>query len=184
MFRTQSNIQALLTDQAAQNAAKQFNASSENQTNQFFSDLTSRANQFNVEQSNAIKQFNAGETNAAEKFNAQLEAQREQFNATNSLVIAQANAQWRQNTATLNTAAQNDANRDTAAASNALTSKALDEIWQKERDAMAFAFTSTESSKDRAIEIMLADKRDELIEKQSNDAEKAAMASLFAKILF
>ena len=184
MFRSQSNIQALLTDQAAQNAAQQFNAASENQTNQFFADLTSRANQFNTEQTNAIKQFNAGETNAAEKFNAQIKAQRDQFNATNSLVIAQANAQWRQNTATLNTAAQNDANMANAAASNALTGKALDQIWQNERDVMAYAFTALESSKDRAADLMLADKRDDLVKMQSNQAEESAKFAVLTKLVF
>jgi hypothetical protein len=184
MFRTQSNIQALLTDQAAQNAAQQFNAASENQTNQFFADLTSRANQFNAEQSNAIKQFNAGETNAAEKFNAQIKAQRDQFNATNSLVIAQANAQWRQNTATLNTAAQNDANMEMAKTQNALTGKALDQIWQSERDVMAYAFTALESTKDRAADLMLADKRDDLVKMQSNQAEESAKFAVLAKLVF
>jgi hypothetical protein len=184
MFRTQSNIQALLTDQAAQNAAQQFNASSENQTNQFFADLTSRANQFNVEQTNAIKQFNAGETNAAQKFNAQLKAQQEQFNATNSLVIAQANAQWRQNTATLNTAAQNDSNMEMAKTQNALTGKALDQIWQNERDVMAFAFTALESNKDRAADLMLSEKRDDLVKLQANQAEESAKFAVLTKLVF
>ena len=39
MFKTQQNVQALFTDQAAENASKQFNASSTNQTNQFFANL-------------------------------------------------------------------------------------------------------------------------------------------------
>ena len=170
MFRAQSNIQALLTDQAAKNAASQFNASSENQTNQFFADLTSRVSQFNAEQGNAIKQFNAGETNAASKFNAQLEAQRDQFNATNSLVIAQANAQWRQNVATINTAAQNTANLESAKSQNNLTTLALDNIWQKERDTMAFAFQAYESEKDRAMELLLANKKEKAAEAQGKAA--------------
>ena len=177
MFRAQSNIQALFTDQAAKNAAAQFNASSENQTNQFFADLTSRVNLFNAEQSNAIKQFNAGETNATKKFNAQLETQRDQFNATNSLVIAQANAQWRQNTVTLNTAAQNAANMEAAKTKNALTSQALDQVWQKERDIMAFAFTALESEKERAAEFLMAKKKEQA-------AESAAKASFFTKLIF
>ena len=177
LFRAQSNIQALLTDQAAKNAASQFNASSENQTNQFFADLTSRVSQFNAEQSNAIKQFNAGETNATKKFNAQLETQRDQFNATNSLVIAQANAQWRQNVATINTAAKNTANMEAAKTQNNLTALALDQIWQKERDVMAFAFTALESEKDRAAEFLLADKKEKA-------TESAGKAAFFTKLIF
>jgi len=177
MFRAQSNIQALLTDQAAKNAASQFNASSENQTNQFFADLTSRVSQFNAEQGNAIKQFNAGETNATKKFNAQLETQRDQFNATNSLVIAQANAQWRQNVATINTAAQNTANLESAKSQNNLTALALDQIWQKERDVMAFAFTALESERDRAAEFLLANKKEKA-------TESAGKAAFFTKLIF
>jgi hypothetical protein len=170
MFRAQSNVQAMFTDQAAKNAASQFNASSENQTSQFFADLTSRVSQFNAEQGNAMKQFNAGETNAASKFNAQLEAQRDQFNATNSLVIAQANAQWRQNVATINTAAQNTANLESAKNQNNLTTLALDNIWQKERDTMAFAFQAYESEKDRAMELLLAGKKEKAAEAQGKAA--------------
>jgi hypothetical protein len=176
MFRAQSNIQALLTDQAARNAASQFNASSENQTNQFFADLTSRVGMFNAEQGNAMRQFNAGETNAASKFNAQLEAQRDQFNATNSLVIAQANAQWRQNVATINTAAQNTANLESAKNQNNLTTLALDNLWQKERDTMAFAFQAYESEKDRAAELLLAGKKEKA-------AEATAKASFWSKLI-
>lgn len=177
MFRAQSNVQALFTDQAAKNAARQFNASSENQTNQFFADLSSRVSMFNAEQGNAMKQFNAGETNATRKFNAQLETQREQFNATNSLVIAQANAQWRQNVATLNTAAQNTANLEAAKNQNNLTTLALDNIWQKERDILSFAFQSYESAKDRSMELMLANKKEKAAEAQGK-------ANFFFKLLF
>ncbi len=184
MFRAQSNVQALFTDQAADNAAKQFNAASKNQTDQFFSDLASRVSMFNSEQSNAMSQFNAGEKNAVEKFNAQLEAQRDQFNANNSLVIAQANAQWRQNATTLNTAAQNDANMEMAKSMNTLTSQALDQIWQKERDVLAFAFTATESEKDRAIELLVADKRVNLSKWEADQAEDTAKWSAVTQLIF
>jgi len=173
MFRAQSNVQALFTDQAARNAARQFNASSENQTNQFFADLSSRVSMFNAEQGNAMKQFNAGETNTNRRFNAQLRTQRDQFNANNSLVIAQANAQWRQNVATINTAAQNTANLEAARARNGLTTQALDNIWQTERDLMSFAFQSYESAQDRATELFLADKN-----RKAEDQQ--ALGNLFA----
>jgi hypothetical protein len=176
MFRSQSNVQSLFTDQAAENAARQFNASSKNQSDQFFADLSSRVSQFNADQSNGMAQFNAGETNATEKFNAQLESARNQFNANNSLIVAQANAQWRQNISTINTAAQNDANMEMAKTENALTGLALDEIWQKERDTLAYVFTSIESEKDRNIEMLLADKRVDLVKYQEEQAEKGAKA--------
>ena len=176
LFRAQSNVQALFTDQAAENAAKQFNAASKNQTDQFFADLANRVSMFNAEQTNAMTQFNAGETNAIAKFNAQIEAQRQQFNAQSSLVIAQANAQWRQTITTLNTTAQNEANMEMARTQNAMTAKALDEVWQKERDILAYAFTAEMSAQDRAQELLLADKKEAA-------AESAGKAAFWTKAI-
>ena len=70
------------------------------------------------------------------------------------LVIAQANAQWRQQLATINNVAQNEANRQDALQANALTQKGLDEIWQRERDIMAYAFTSAENAENRRVALM------------------------------
>jgi hypothetical protein len=184
IFQAQSNINALLTDSAAQNAAKQFNASSENQTTQFYDSLTANVSQFNSAQKNAMDQFNAGETNAVEKFNTQLEAQRDQFNATNGLVIAQANAVWRQNATTMDTAAQNQVNAAAALNMNAMTARGMDEVWQKERDRLAFAFTSIESEKDRAAQLLLGNKQLDASAKAASDAEEGAKAAIVAKIIF
>lgn len=188
MFRSQSNVNAILTDQAAKNAALQFNAASENQTNQFYDNLTANVSQFNAGQRNAIAQFNAGEANAIEKFNSQLTEQRSQFNANNSLVIAQANAVWRQNISTLNTAAQNEANANMAQTMNAMSSKAMDELWQSERDILAYSFTSAESAKDRTTSLLLSDKNT-AANKAAQDAanksnENTAMWTIAGKSLF
>jgi glucose dehydrogenase len=110
MFVAQQQIQALFTDQAADNAMKQFNATSQNQVDQFFASLTQTANQFNASQLNAQEQFNAGQVNTIERFNAEIDNQRDQFNAQNQLVIAQSNANWRRQIATADTAATNRAN--------------------------------------------------------------------------
>jgi len=148
-FKTQQLANALLSDTAAENASRQFNASSENQTNQFFSNLTAQISQFNTEQSNAMNRFNAGEENAIAQFNATRKDVREQFNSTNSLVIAQANAQWAQAITTADNAAQNQANRDAAMASNQFTATAYNNILQRERDAISYAFKATEGDLDR-----------------------------------
>jgi len=184
MFKIQSNIQAILSDQAAVNASEQFNATSENQTDQFFANLTSNVGQFNASQSNAMDQFNINTVNALRQFNAETQNQRDMFNAQNGLVVAQANAQWRQNLATLNNAAQNESNMDFAKTINALTSKNLDEIWQRERDNMSFAFTSSETAMDRALKIILADKELESVRTQLAAQEDAAKTSLMFRFLF
>ena len=184
LFKTQQNVQALFTDQAAENASAQFNATSENQTDQFFANLTANVGQFNASQANAMDQFNVNTVNALRQFNAEVQNQRDMFNAQNGLVVAQANAQWRQNIATLNNAAQNESNMDFAKTINALTSKNLDEIWQRERDNMSFAFTSSESAMDRAMQIVLADKELESVRTQLAAEEDAASTSLMFRFLF
>ena len=157
MFANQSIIQGLFTDVAAENAMKQFNATSENQANQFFLKLETQVDEFNSAQKNAMEQFNAGEDNALTKFQEDLNNQRDMFNARNELVIAQANAQWRQQLTTINNAAQNEANRQDALQANALTQKGLDEIWQRERDLMSYAFASAENAETRRVELLKAE---------------------------
>ena len=58
----------MFTDQAATNASRQFNASSQNQRDDFLQ-LKSATAQFNATQSNAQSQFNSGQTNAMDQFN-------------------------------------------------------------------------------------------------------------------
>ena len=155
LFKSQQTIQALFTDQAAENAAAQFNAASENQTNQYFAGLRSQTSQFNASQTNAMKQFNANSVNAMRQYNSELKNQRSMFNAQNGLVVAQANAQWRQNSATLNQAAQNESNLLYAKTKYNLTQTNLDAYWQRERDVMSFAYASAESSADRVSSVLL-----------------------------
>jgi hypothetical protein len=157
MFKNQSVIQSIFTDAAAQNASSQFNATSQNQTNQFFASLKTQVGQFNASQTNAMEQYNVGQLNAMEQFQAEIKNQRDQFNAQNALVIAQANAQWRQQLATVNNASLNEANRQNALQANGLTQKGLDEIWQKERDLMAYAFATAESAAERRNQLVLND---------------------------
>jgi len=183
LFKSQQNIQAILSDQSASNAAKQFNASSQNQSDQFYSSLQESVSRFNATQVNAINKSNVDAENTAKQFNAQMEDMRDRFNATNSLVIAQSNAQWRQNISTINTAAQNDANMEAAKTANAFTGAALEQLWQRERDLMAFAFTSSESSLDREVQMLLADKQVALAEWQQGNKEDEAKGYLVGSLI-
>ena len=165
MFKAQSNIQAIFSDQAADNASKQFNASSENQTNQFFANMATQ-----------VQQFNAG-----------MDVQRDQFNSQNALVIAQANAQWRQNASTVNAQSQNVANLESAKAANMFTQQMLDTVWQRERDIMDYAFKQSESATDRALSIFLANESRELSEWETNQSnkqkDKEGIGYLFGQML-
>ena len=156
MFKAQEAVNAILSDTAAMNAARQFNASSQNQSDQFFANLGAQVNQFNADQLNAMQRFNAGEANALEQFNAQQENARDQFNAQNHLIIAQANAQWAQAIATAANAAANQANRDAAMAANNLTMTAYNNVIQRERDLLAWAWASADNAKERDKAIAVA----------------------------
>ena len=156
IFKTQEQVNAMLNDQAAVNAAEQFNATSENQTNQFFSSLATQISQFNNEQTNAMERFNAGEANALSQFNAVQDNARDQFNAQNHLIVAQANAKWFQTVTTTDNAANNQANRDAVLAANNLTTTAYNNIVQRERDLLAWAWQSSENEFQRDGDIATA----------------------------
>ena len=170
VFKAQQRIQSLFTDQAAENAARQFNATSENQTKQFFSNLNAQVSQFNASQANAQAQFNAGQRNTVERFNAELNNQRDQFNAQNQLVIAQNNAQWRREIATANTAAINRANELNATALLDISKNAYDNLWTYYADTMEWAWTSAENELDRLNSMAIA----QLSADAQADATKAA----------
>jgi len=149
LFKAQNSIQSIFSDQGASNAASQFNASSQNQTRQFMINQDGQVEMFNSAQTNAMNQFNVGEENAIAKFNQDLENQRDMFNAQNQMVVAQANAQWRQQIATINNAAINDANMREAMAANNLTANGIAELWQQERDLLSYAFKASDNELDR-----------------------------------
>jgi len=157
LFKSQQRVQALFTDQAAENASRQFNATSQNQVDQFFANLASQTSQFNAAQVNAQAQFNAGQANTVERFNAELNNQRDQFNAQNQMVIAQSNAQWRREIATADTAAVNRANELNATAILDISKTAYDNLWQYYADTMEWAWQSAENSLDRVSALAVAE---------------------------
>jgi hypothetical protein len=155
IFKTQQRIQSLFTDQAAENAARQFNASSQNQVDQFFANLANNVSQYNATQANAQAQFNAGQRNVVERFNAELNNQRDQFNASNRLVIDQSNAQWRRQVATADTAAINRANELNANALLGISNQAYNNMWQYYGDSMEWAWTSAENERSRVVNLAI-----------------------------
>jgi len=170
VFKAQQRANALLSDQAAENAAKQFNASNQIQVDQFYDNLSSSLSMFNSEQANAQNRFNAGETNAIEQFNKKMVDERERFNASNQLIIEQANAAWYQTVATIDTAATNEANRADAAAATNMTALAFSAMMQETRDMMSYAWQSTNNDADRATQLAIA-------QLSSDDAKQAASAA-------
>ena len=163
--------QRILSNQAADNAAKQFNATSENQKNQFMTNLAAQMNQFNASQANAMAQFNASESNRiaavnannateaakaqaaleaqVSQFNSQLESQREQWNAANAQAVEQSNIEWRRKANTIDTAAQNAANQLNAQQQHQMSAAEQANIWQTMRDEAAYNRTAYENEQQR-----------------------------------
>jgi len=166
LFKAQQRTQALFTDQAAENASRQFNATSQNQVDQFFANLATQTAQFNATQTNAQSQFNAGQANTVERFNAEMNNQRDQYNATNQLAIAQNNAVWRREIATADTAAVNRANELNANAVLDISKEAYDNLWSYYADTMEWAWTSADNQLERLNKMAL--------QQLSNDAQLEA----------
>jgi len=156
LFKAQEQIKSLFTDAAAENAAAQFNASSENQVTQFYDSLSTQVKQFNATQTNATAQFNVSQSTAIDQFNAQQKNATDQFNASNGLVVSQANAEWRRNIATIDTAAQNQVNQFNAQMAMSLTQREYEGMWQEYRDSMTFAHETGENQLDRESQQFIA----------------------------
>jgi len=186
LFKAQQRTQSLFTDQAALNAAQQFNATSQNQVDQFYASLTSNASQFNASQANAQAQFNAGQVNVIERFNAEINNQRDQFNAQNRLVIDQANAQWRRQIATADTTAVNRANEINAQALLGYSQSAYNNLWQYFADNMEWAWTSAENERGRisnqAIAQLNADTSFDIAKFKSDAESSSGFGSLIGKL--
>ncbi len=168
----------LLSDQAASNAARQFNATSQNQVDQFYSSLSAQINEQNASRTDAMNQFAAAESNkisgmnaqnkmAVEKanadraqvlnqFNAQLLDQRQRFNVENQRVIDQSNVEWRRTINTANTTITNATNQLNAQNLLNLSNYALSSLWQSWRDEAAWVNSSSENAENRAHNTAIA----------------------------
>ena len=176
VLKAQQAQQRMLSNQAASNAAAQFNAASENQTNQFMANLSSQIDMNNAARNDAMSQFNATQNNAAEarrvgieadisKFNSQLVTQvdqfnaqqdfaRNQWNAQNAAAVEASNVEWRRQANTINTAAQNAINAQNAQNAFQMSSQALAFLWQELRDQADFDFRAAENEENRKAQIV------------------------------
>ena len=186
LFKAQQRVQSMFTDQAATNAARQFNASSQNQTDQFFANLATQSAQFNATQANAQSQYNAGQRNVLERFNAELNNQRDTFNAQNRLIIDQNNAQWRRTIATADTATINRVNEINATNLLATSTQAYNNLWNYYGDTMEWAWTSAENELNRYADMSIAnlnaDTQAEVAKRGESTAAGSAVGSLIGTL--
>tara|TARA_R110002020_G_scaffold444362_1_gene655976 strand:- start:10348 stop:11193 length:846 start_codon:yes stop_codon:yes gene_type:complete len=149
----QSRVQSLFTDSAAENARNTFNAKTENQVNQYYDQLGATVELTNSARDLANQQYNIKEKAAIDTYNSRLRDAREKFNSNMATQIDQFNTQWRRSTNTYNTAEQNKANQQNAATLLGITVKAQQDLWQKYRDDISYAFTATENARARSHQI-------------------------------
>jgi hypothetical protein len=164
-----------------QNAQSQFNAGQTNTIARFNAELNNQRDQFNAQ--NQQSQFNAGQTNTIARFNAELNNQRDQFNAQNQLVIAQANAQWRRQIATADTAAINRANELNANAILEISKNAYDNLWNYYADTMEWAWESAESELDRYSAMAIAELDAKTSAAASASASKSAAGNAIGSLI-
>ena len=211
--RQQANLQNIntrqnfiLSDQAAANAAFQFNATSQNQVNQFYNKLAttvadqnanrldamnkfaeaekSKINALNAQNTIAVNEANAKREQVVRQFNATLENQRQQFNVTNQREIDQSNVVWRRAVNTANTAAVNAANQTNAQNLLNLSNWALSSLWQQWRDEASWVNTSSENMENRNHNLaMAALERSTAVDLQDK-ASKDAMYQMIGKFGF
>ena len=209
----QTNLQNLntrqnfiLSDQAAANAAFQFNATSQNQVNQFYDKLSAtisdqnavridamkkfaeaekaKVNALNAQNTVAVNEANAKREDTINRFNTQLENQRQQFNVQNQREIDQSNVVWRRSINTANTAATNAANQVNAQNLLNLSNFGLSALWQQWRDEASWVNTSSENSENRNHNLaMAALERSTAVDLQ-NKASKDAMYQMIGKFGF
>jgi len=175
VVRAQQEQQRLLSNQAAENAAAQFNAASQNQTNQFMASLSNQVAQYNASQQNAMAQFNTQQINARQalefqveadlekanaamvnninQFNAQQEFQRDKFNIANAQAIEQSNLAWRRQVNTINTAAANQVAMQNAQNAFNMSSQAQAFLWQELRDQANYTWQSSENEENRKAQL-------------------------------
>lgn len=176
IVNTQARLQSMLSDQAANNAAAQFNAQSQNQIDMFYSNLQAQ-----------IDTFNAAQLNEIGMFNAQMFDLREQFNVKNALLIEQSNAQYLRDINTQNTAMQNQANYINSQNLLEISNTAFANAIQLLRDREAYAFEMTENERDRALarylEILRAQNNLDLAQREEDAALGSAIGQFTSNLI-
>jgi len=199
----QARQQTLLTDNAARNAALQFNATSQNQVNQFYDTLNTNIQSQNAQRADSLSQFNLAEENKVEALNAKnatavadanaqretaiaqynktLSDARERFNIENQRIIDQSNATWRRSINTANTQSVNAANEANAANLLNLSNFGMSALWQQWRDEASWVNTASQNDLNRNHNLAIAALERTTAFDLQNEAQKAALYGLLGQ---
>ena len=180
----QSRFQKLFTDQAQENAARQFNAKSQLQTDQFFLELETQVDNANTSRIAAMEQFNADQENAAERYFAKINDARDKFNIQNDAHIQQSNAVWRRNINTANNTRDNENNRQNALNLLGINQAQLDKLWQRYRDEASWMIQISENANQRAHNVaILSQQQNFNAEQFETDTRNAFFNSLGSAVI-
>ncbi len=203
MQNLHASQQTLLSDNAARNAALQFNATSQNQVNQFYDSLNTNLQTQNAQRTDAMAQYTNAEANkvaalnaknataladanaqretAISQFNKTLEDARARFNVENQRVIDQSNAVWRRSINTANTTADNASNETNAMNLLNLSNFAMSGLWQQWRDEASWVQTSSQNVNNRDHNMAIAALERTTAFDLQNSAQKAALYALLGQ---
>ena len=195
--------QTLLSDNAARNAALQFNATSQNQVNQFYDSINTNLQTQNAQRADAMAQYTNAEANkvaalnaknttavadanaqretAISQFNKTLEDARARFNVENQRVIDQSNAVWRRSINTATNTAANAANETNAMNMLNLSNFAMSGLWQQWRDEASWVQTSSQNTDNRDHNMAIAALERTTAFDLQNSAQKAALYALMGQ---
>jgi hypothetical protein len=174
----QLSQQRLLSDQSAENIARQFGAKSQQDVDLFMANVAKEIEITNTAAINGMKQFNANSKNAAEardadrlsdyekfnasmkqdmsKFNEQARNNRDAFNATNAAAVEAADIADKRRRNEIDTATTNAINMQNASNSFKLSTQSLAFLNQEMRDQADYEFKAYESAESRAASIVVA----------------------------
>lgn len=146
----QGAMQAALSDQAAENAAAQFNAESQNQIDMFMAELSTQIKTANSNRTAAMRQFNTDQINSMSQFNTSMKDSRQRFNSEMQFQVNQSNALWRREVYTMETQMDNENNRFNAQNLLNMTQNAQNNLWQAYRDEASYIFQAQQNDYSRA----------------------------------
>jgi len=181
---TQNYQQSLLSNQAAENAAAQFNAQSATQVQEFTANLVSTIADQNAARIQAAATANQNVDEAAQQFNATTEFQRSQFNAQNQFAIDQSNVLWRRQLNTANTAAVNAANQVNVQNAFNLSTTAMNNLWTQFNDEASWAFTASEDQKNRDYNLAVISNNQSFVQSNSGNTFTSAIGALASSLFF
>jgi hypothetical protein len=145
----------LLTNQAAENAARQFNAQSQTEINKFMAGLTTEVLKFNSDMKNRMEQFNVDQANQIKLARDQADLSHRQWIAENNFQVQKANVEWRRYQNTSDTAGQNAVNMQNVMNRFNVSQQAVADLWQRTRDVFDWVNVSNQQEADRSQALAL-----------------------------